>query len=103
MVTRSTCPDHQSVEAHFVRKRNLMATYSSRVVESRRYEWFIPTPAPWAEVEKAFMAACHRFAEQNGREVSYDNDIQVTCGDDEVVLFFEISGTVAKSSARINN
>jgi hypothetical protein len=77
----------------------LMADYTARIITSNRYEWSSPAPAPWGEGEKAFNAAERTFKQQNGRDISYEDDIRVEPGDDAVILFFVVEVPVNRKVA----
>lgn len=77
-----------------------MASYSSRVVTTERWEWSVPADGPWGacwtEVYKAVSAATQQLRElgllSEGREPS-DNAIRIHCRDDEVVVSFTVERT----------
>jgi hypothetical protein len=67
-----------------------MSNASSRVVTTTRYEYICPTPVDMKDMALMQHWAREKFKQVNNREASYDDDIWVTAGEDEVIIFFSV-------------
>ena len=64
-----------------------MSAVSKRTRTTQRHEYFIPSPACWADVRKAMdWAAADR--EAAGLDNRWDDVIKVESFDDEIVVFW---------------
>lgn len=56
----------------------------------RRVIYFLPSPAPYGEVEKAVVVARNRYAEMTGDHTVWDTVPMVESHDDEIHIYFEV-------------
>jgi hypothetical protein len=52
---------------------------------NRSIVYRLPTPAPWAEVSKTLSMIAQELAHRR----VYDDEVMVTCGDDELLFTFD--------------
>ena len=62
-----------------------MADYSKRTVVTTREEFVLPSPADWSDLYKVLAVL-----QQDDRVGDFDDAVQVTARDDEIVLSFEV-------------
>jgi hypothetical protein len=74
-----------------LRRRKVMATYSSRDITICRREYSLPSPTNVAEVAKVFAAINQNLATRDGYS---DDFVTVEARDDEIIFSFEISKVV---------
>lgn len=69
-----------------------MAIYSRKEKITKRVIFFVPSPCPMVELDKAVSAACLELARIKGVDQSelYDNEVMVQAWDDEIHVYYEI-------------
>jgi hypothetical protein len=65
-----------------------MAVYSRREVTTTRVEYFLPSPANWAEIGKATAAINNELGDERAR---WDDAAWFEARDDEIVIWFKKS------------
>jgi hypothetical protein len=68
-----------------------MAAYSRREVTTVRVEYYLPSPANWAEIGKTTSAINAELGEERAR---WDDAAWFEARDDEIVIWFEKSKDV---------
>jgi hypothetical protein len=68
--------------------RRQMADFTSRRIVREIFEVAVPNPTVGAEFDKATVVVKRAFREEMGRDIQWDDDIQVRATDDEIILFF---------------
>lgn len=67
-----------------------MADYSRTETLTRRVIYSLPSPTPYAEVDKAVVAARREWEKLHGKECTWDNIPMVEAYDDQVHIWFEV-------------
>ena len=66
-----------------------MADFTSRTTTKTWREFVLPNPTNWAEVSKA-MTATRQAIVAAGRDAEWDDIVEVSATDEEIVFRFEI-------------
>lgn len=67
-----------------------MADWSRKEQVTRRVIYYLPSPAPNAEVDKAVVAARQEWEEIIGKKCDWDNIPMIESHDDEIHIWFEV-------------
>jgi hypothetical protein len=70
-----------------------MSVVTNRTTVTKRYEYIVPQPAAYGDVQEAILFA-KRDAEAEGVDVSYDDAMHVTHDDDNIIIYWEESSRV---------
>lgn len=67
-----------------------MADWQYREVVTRKRIWYLTSPAPYEEVEKAVVRARQEYEKVTGKSANWGNIPMISSYDDEVHIWFEI-------------
>ena len=70
-----------------------MSVVTTRRRVTERFEYFVPQPAAYGDVQEAILFA-KRDAEAAGKDVSYDDALHVTHDDDNIIVYWEVEDRV---------
>jgi hypothetical protein len=61
-----------------------------REIVTKKIVYFLPSPAPFGEVQKAITVSRHKYQELTGKECTWDNVPMVEAYDNEIWIWFEV-------------